>query len=72
HKHEQLPQQVTQLTTDLTSVVSIDAKPVGKNTRLTLATYTNIMTNLRKLFAGLPESQAHNYGIAHFSYNNKE
>lgn len=72
HKHEQLPQQVTQLTTDLTSVVSIDAKPVGKNTRSTLATYTNIMTNLRKLFAGLPESQAHNYGIAHFSYNNKE
>lgn len=72
HQHEQLPKQVTQLTTDLTSVVSIDAKPVGKNTRSTLATYTNIMTNLRKLFAGLPESQAHNYGIAHFSYNNKE
>lgn len=72
HQHEQLPEQVTQLTTDLTSVVSIDAKPVGKNTRSTLATYTSIMNNLRKLFAGLPESQVHHYGIAHFSYNNKE
>ena len=72
HQHEQLPEQVTQLTTDLTSVVSIDAKPVGKNTRSTLATDTSIMNNLRKLFAGLPESQAHHYGIAHFSYNNKE
>lgn len=72
HQHEQLPEQVTQLTTDLTSVISIDAKPVGKNTRSTLATYTSIMNNLRKLFAGLPESQAHHYGIAHFSYNNKE
>ncbi|KRM23819.1 AAA family ATPase [Latilactobacillus graminis] len=72
HQHQSLPQQVSQLTTDLTAVVSIDAKPVGKNTRSTLATYTSIMTNLRKLFARLPESQAHNYGIAHFSYNNKE
>lgn len=72
HQHEQLPEQVTQLTTDLTSVVSIDAKPVGKNIRSTLATYTSIMNNLRKLFAGLSESQAHHYGIAHFSYNNKE
>lgn len=70
-QHDQLPEQVTELTTTLTSVVSIDAKPVGKNARSTLATYTNIMTNLRKLFASLPESQAHHYGIAHFSYNNK-
>lgn len=67
-----LPQQVTELNTDLTDVVSVDAAPVGKNTRSTLATYTSIMDNLRRMFAALPEAKAKGYGIGHFSYNNKE
>jgi len=67
-----LPQQVKRLTTSMTSVVSVDAKPVGKNARSSLATYTTIMDNLRRLFASLPESKKRHYGIAHFSYNNKQ
>lgn len=71
-KQQKLPKQVAELTTDLQDVVSVDASPVGKNARSTLATYTNIMNALRHMFANLPESKAKGYGIAYFSYNNKQ
>ncbi len=67
-----LPKQVTKLKTHLTDVVSVDAKPIGKNTRSTIATYTTIMDNLRRLFASLPAAKAKKYGLAYFSYNNKQ
>ncbi|USS86074.1 ATP-binding cassette domain-containing protein [Fructilactobacillus cliffordii] len=69
---QQLPEQVRRLDTQLDHVVSVDAKPVGKNARSSLATYTNIMDNLRKLFAGLPAAQEHHYSVSDFSYNNKK
>ncbi|USS84500.1 excinuclease ABC subunit UvrA [Fructilactobacillus myrtifloralis] len=67
-----LPPQVQLLDTKLNHVVSVDAKPVGKNARSSLATYTNIMDQLRKLFAALPEAKQHHYGVSAFSYNNKK
>ncbi|KAF0518989.1 AAA family ATPase [Pediococcus pentosaceus] len=67
-----VPQQVKSLETKLTNVVSVDAKPIGKNSRSSLATYTSIMDNLRRMFANLPESKEKHYGIAYFSYNNKQ
>ena len=62
---------------DLTSggiknVISVDSSPVGKNQRSTVATYTDIMDNLRKLFARQPLAQKLKYKAPHFSYNNKE
>lgn len=69
---EGLPSQVKQLKTKLTDVVSVDSKPVGKNARSTLATYTTIMDQLRHLFAQLPAAKVKHYGIAYFSYNNKQ
>ncbi|MFD1431618.1 excinuclease ABC subunit UvrA [Lacticaseibacillus yichunensis] len=53
----------------LRRVVAIDASPVGKNVRSTVATYTNILDNLRALFAGLPESAERGYTASDFSYN---
>lgn len=70
--HAALPKQVTRLKTHLTDVVSVDAKPIGKNTRSTIATYTTIMDNLRRLFSALPAAKAKKYGLAYFSYNNKQ
>ena len=52
-------------------VVAIDATPVGKNVRSTVATYTDILDHLRTLFANLPESQAAGYTASNFSYNVK-
>ncbi|WP_461213789.1 excinuclease ABC subunit UvrA [Lacticaseibacillus sp. GG6-2] len=52
-------------------VVAIDATPVGKNIRSTVATYTDILDHLRALFAALPESQERGYTASNFSYNVK-
>ncbi|MFD1485699.1 excinuclease ABC subunit UvrA [Lacticaseibacillus baoqingensis] len=53
-------------------VVAIDASPVGKNVRSTVATYTDILDHLRALFAALPQSRARGYTASHFSYNVKQ
>lgn len=69
---QHLPAQVTNITTSIKTVVSVDAKPVGKNTRSCVATYTSIMDSLRRLFASLPASKAENLKMSAFSYNNKQ
>jgi excinuclease ABC subunit A len=53
-------------------IVSVDATPVGKNARSTVATYTNIMDYLRKLYAAQPEAKKRKYTASNFSYNNKQ
>ncbi|MHA3067162.1 excinuclease ABC subunit UvrA [Lacticaseibacillus saniviri] len=53
-------------------VYAIDATPIGKNIRSTLATYTNVLDELRDLFAALPESQEHGFDKRYFSYNLKQ
>ncbi|WEV70828.1 AAA family ATPase [Lactobacillus sp. ESL0785] len=72
-KQESGPSWVRDLTSGgITNVISVDSAPVGKNQRSTVATYTDIMTNLRKLFAKQPLAKKLQYRAAHFSYNNKE
>lgn len=67
-----LPKQVTQLNAPLKEVVSVDAAPIGKTMRSTVATYTSIMDNLRKLFAAQPRAKEKHYTPSYFSYNNKQ
>lgn len=67
-----LPPQVQQLRTHLKRAISVDASPIGKNARSTVATYTNIMNNVRRLFAQLPDSKNKHFTRATFSYNNKQ
>ena len=70
--HEKLPNYITDFDAGhIKKVVSVDSTPVGKNVRSTVATYTNIMTNLRKLFAATPAAKQHHYTSSYFSYNNK-
>lgn len=71
-KGEGLPAQVSELDSPLKDVVSVDASPIGKTTRLTTATYTSIMDNLRKLFAKQPLAKERHYTPSYFSYNNKQ
>lgn len=47
----------------------IDASPIGINVRSTVATYSNILDDLRKIFAALPQSKEKGYKAADFSYN---
>ena len=67
-----LPKQVKRLSSPLKEVVSVDAAPIGKTMRSTVATYTSIMDNLRKLFAAQPLAKEKHYTPSYFSYNNKQ
>lgn len=72
-KGEKLPSHVTRLkAADINNLVSVDAVPVGKNARSTVATYTNIMDELRKLYAKQPLAKEKHYTPSYFSYNNKQ
>jgi excinuclease ABC subunit A len=53
----------------LRRVVAIDATPVGKNVRSTVATYTDILDKLRALFAQQPLAKTRGYTASNFSYN---
>jgi excinuclease ABC subunit A len=52
------------------NVQFVDATPIGKNSRSTVATYTGIFDLIRKLFAATPEAIAAQYTESWFSYNN--
>lgn len=71
-KGEKLPKQIKKFVSPVHNVVSVDATPIGKSTRSTVATYTSIMDNLRKLFARQPLAKEKHYTPSYFSYNNKE
>lgn len=71
-KSEKLPKQIKKFSSPVHNVVSVDATPIGKSTRSTVATYTSIMDNLRKLFAWQPLAKEKHYTPSYFSYNNKE
>jgi len=52
-------------------VVDIDQSPIGRTPRSNPATYTNLFTDIRDLFARLPESKSRGYKPGRFSFNIK-
>ncbi len=71
-KNEKLPKQIINFSASVSNVVGVDASPIGKSTRSTVATYTSIMNNLRRLFASQPLAKEKHFTPAYFSYNNKQ
>ncbi len=56
---------------NLDKVVDIDQSPIGRTPRSNPATYTNLFTDIRDLFAALPDAKVRGYGPGRFSFNVK-
>jgi excinuclease ABC subunit A len=56
---------------EIDKVIEIDQSPIGRTPRSNPATYTKVFTDIRKIFAGLPEAKIRGYKIGRFSFNVK-
>ncbi len=69
-ENKKLPSHVSSVELDnIKQVKLIDATPIGINVRSTVATYTNIHDELRKVFAKTKEAKELKYKAGDFSYN---
>jgi excinuclease ABC subunit A len=55
----------------LDKVIDIDQSPIGRTPRSNPATYTNVFSDIRNLFAEIPEAKIRGYKPGRFSFNGK-
>lgn len=53
----------------ISRLVVVDQKPIGRTPRSNLATYTGLFDHVRKLFAASPQAKARRYDAGRFSFN---
>ncbi|MBM3238956.1 excinuclease ABC subunit UvrA [Candidatus Poribacteria bacterium] len=58
-------------TEHIDKVINIDQKPIGETPRSNPATYTDVFTDIRYLFAELPEAKMKGFSSRRFSFNLK-
>lgn len=56
---------------EIDKIIRIDQSPIGRTPRSNPATYTGVFTEIRSLFAELPEAKIRGYNPGRFSFNVK-
>ncbi len=54
---------------NIDKIVSVDQSPLGRTPRSNPATYTDVFTDIRKLFVEVPEAKMRSYMPGRFSFN---
>ncbi|MGV3540706.1 MAG: excinuclease ABC subunit UvrA [Rufibacter sp.] len=70
-KREPLPYQEIEGLKNIDKVIEVDQSPIGRTPRSNPATYTGVFTEIRSLFASLPEAKIRGYSAGRFSFNVK-
>lgn len=68
---EPLPYKKIEGIEHIDKIVDVDQAPIGRTPRSNPATYTGMFTDIRNLFAELPESKIRAYKAGRFSFNVK-
>ena len=66
-----LPYQQLTGIENIDKVISVDQTPIGRTPRSNPATYTGLFTEIRNLFASMPEAKIRGYKAGRFSFNVK-
>lgn len=66
-----LPYQSIQGLEHIDKVIEIDQSPIGRTPRSNSATYCGFFTDIRTLFASVPEAKIRGYNAGRFSFNVK-
>ncbi|MFD2246553.1 excinuclease ABC subunit UvrA [Pontibacter ruber] len=70
-KREPLPYKAIEGLDKIDKVIEVDQSPIGRTPRSNPATYTGVFTDIRSLFAQLPEAKIRGYTPGRFSFNVK-
>ena len=54
---------------NIDKVINIDQSPIGRTPRSNPATYTNVFTDIRQLYASTPDAKERGYSSGRFSFN---
>ena len=68
---EPLPYKSVEGLENIDKVVDVDQTPIGRTPRSNPATYTGVFSDIRNLFAELPEAKIRGYKPGRFSFNVK-
>lgn len=70
-RREPLPYKKVEGLQHIDKVIEVDQSPIGRTPRSNPATYTGVFTDIRDLFAQLPEAKIRGYKPGRFSFNVK-